>query len=432
MKNDPIAQSVAKKIIDRSNVGIKKYGTTLEENNVDDFLVHAQEEAMDFANYLEKLIHDKNKMRSVQPCERLHETSKTMERQQDGGIQGQKTLQTKENYMQKLKCQYNSLKYHYNLLKHKLPILGKPNFGLVKEEHSEKDDIMGVSNRFDWKVLREDGNWLPEAIAMEDEVQKGRYVETMGCTGYAAMNIIEMLAYNKYGEVWNLSDRYINKMSGTTRSGNSLRRVLDKIREVGVVNEADWAWDKDKFTWNDYYAPVACGVIKKGKRWLEQYGFGFVTVWCTRKQKVEALKYSPLYVAGYAWYREGKVYKSYGNPNHCFTVLNIDDLDENDAYDSYFPFFKRLAGDYKLYYVKRLYLNKKSGINTEFAKDLIKRGGKYVMRADNHGELYRLTEDKVEKIDVSEFYTKKLTESFLNKEIISMNESDYNRLVLTK
>ena len=47
-------------------MGIKKYGTTLEENNHDDFLVHAQEEAMDLVNYLEKLIQDnKNQMSKV-------------------------------------------------------------------------------------------------------------------------------------------------------------------------------------------------------------------------------------------------------------------------------------------------------------------------------------------------------------------------------
>ena len=57
--DDKIVESVRQKLLDRSNVGIKKYNTTLEVNNKDNYLKHAQEEAMDLANYLEKLIQQK-------------------------------------------------------------------------------------------------------------------------------------------------------------------------------------------------------------------------------------------------------------------------------------------------------------------------------------------------------------------------------------
>jgi len=55
IKTDPIIESVVEKIKSRSAVGIKKYGTTLKDNNTDDFLTHLQEELMDSVNYLEKL-----------------------------------------------------------------------------------------------------------------------------------------------------------------------------------------------------------------------------------------------------------------------------------------------------------------------------------------------------------------------------------------
>lgn len=54
---DPIVEAVVKKFRDRSNVGFKKYGTTLEANNTDDFLNHAIEESMDFILYLTKVKH---------------------------------------------------------------------------------------------------------------------------------------------------------------------------------------------------------------------------------------------------------------------------------------------------------------------------------------------------------------------------------------
>ncbi len=62
MRKDPVVESVVKKFRGRSEVGIKKYGTTLEENNDDDFLIHLQEELMDAVNYVEKLIQEKKRI----------------------------------------------------------------------------------------------------------------------------------------------------------------------------------------------------------------------------------------------------------------------------------------------------------------------------------------------------------------------------------
>ena len=54
---DSIVESVISKFQERSNVGIQKYGTTLDRNDLTylEWINHAQEEAMDFILYLEKL-----------------------------------------------------------------------------------------------------------------------------------------------------------------------------------------------------------------------------------------------------------------------------------------------------------------------------------------------------------------------------------------
>ena len=52
---DKIVENVIAQFSKRSEVGIKKYGTTLEENNNDDFLQHLKEELMDAILYIEKL-----------------------------------------------------------------------------------------------------------------------------------------------------------------------------------------------------------------------------------------------------------------------------------------------------------------------------------------------------------------------------------------
>lgn len=55
---DPIVDKVIKKYHERSQAGIKKYGTMLTRDDLSttDWLKHAQEEAMDFSLYLEKLM----------------------------------------------------------------------------------------------------------------------------------------------------------------------------------------------------------------------------------------------------------------------------------------------------------------------------------------------------------------------------------------
>ena len=54
---DSVVQSVINKFKQRSEVGIKKYGTTLDREDLTDkeWINHAQEEAMDLILYLEKL-----------------------------------------------------------------------------------------------------------------------------------------------------------------------------------------------------------------------------------------------------------------------------------------------------------------------------------------------------------------------------------------
>lgn len=56
-----IGQAVVNKIQSRAEVGYNKYGTTMDREDLTEleWLIHAQEEAMDLAVYLEKLIQIK-------------------------------------------------------------------------------------------------------------------------------------------------------------------------------------------------------------------------------------------------------------------------------------------------------------------------------------------------------------------------------------
>ncbi len=56
---DPVIEILKQKFDERSQAGINKYGTTLADNNHDDFLMHLLEEQMDSCAYLMKLILDR-------------------------------------------------------------------------------------------------------------------------------------------------------------------------------------------------------------------------------------------------------------------------------------------------------------------------------------------------------------------------------------
>lgn len=58
--SDRIVDNVVLKILDRSEKGVIKYGTTLERTDIDllGWIVHAQEEVMDMLLYLERIKHE--------------------------------------------------------------------------------------------------------------------------------------------------------------------------------------------------------------------------------------------------------------------------------------------------------------------------------------------------------------------------------------
>lgn len=58
---DKIVEQLIDKYRQRSELGIKKYGTTLEDNNTDNFLIHLQQELMDASLYIEKLLNETDK-----------------------------------------------------------------------------------------------------------------------------------------------------------------------------------------------------------------------------------------------------------------------------------------------------------------------------------------------------------------------------------
>ena len=63
IKTDPVVEAVREDLLRRSQLGIAKYGTTLDRTDVDlkGFLIHLYEEILDSANYLKRSIKELEK-----------------------------------------------------------------------------------------------------------------------------------------------------------------------------------------------------------------------------------------------------------------------------------------------------------------------------------------------------------------------------------
>ena len=71
--DDPIVYRVALKMRKRSEEGMRKYGVTMMRQDVTtlEWINHAQEEAMDFIIYLERLKHDYEEMLKMSQGKRV-------------------------------------------------------------------------------------------------------------------------------------------------------------------------------------------------------------------------------------------------------------------------------------------------------------------------------------------------------------------------
>lgn len=173
----------------------------------------------------------------------------------------------------------------------------------------------------------------------------------------------------------NLSDRDLAARAGTTEDGNSFARVLETLRTVGPIPEADHPFAPDLKTWEEYMVP---GPQLQAKRdaWLEvfpahggvQYELMF---WAGepigRAQKLalvrQALASGPVLAScpvcpGWSRYKakEGKAIEDCGLETGGHATICVDFPAQDDTrrhFDHYEPFVKTLAPDYWLNHAYR-------------------------------------------------------------------------------
>ena len=240
-------------------------------------------------------------------------------------------------------------------------IITKGGSGFVEPIIKEEDYIFG-SGQLIGEVLRSDGQW-DDFLPLE-EIQNLLNFETSNCTGFGSTNQIELFLKRKFGGDYNFSDRALGIEAGTYPPGNSPVKVYETIRKTGLAddkllpfggNNVDEYFDKSKIT------PE---VKKSQQSFLTEYEFKHD--WVASGEKAdsevmkEALKYSPLGVAIFAFAFDGEYYVRAGRDGDWIVITGYEDGKYWKGYTSYNPVVKKFAWDFGFFWVKRIYIRQKT------------------------------------------------------------------------
>jgi len=210
------------------------------------------------------------------------------------------------------------------------------------------------------------GDWRPYYPTVEK--QYGIGFDTLSCTTFSAMNVIEMqlnwmiknnkipaenlkgltdLGFIDENGMFNCSDRFTAIMSGTTEVGNYFQAVWDSIRKDGILPEKDFPFGGTN--WSEYHDKNNITEAMKAKAKLVlkylSFAYEFVTFdqdpnFSPEQQELckKALKHTPLHIS---------------IPVPSTHAISLGYIDENSVYtfDQYPPFAFTAQIQYPVHYV---------------------------------------------------------------------------------
>lgn len=214
-----------------------------------------------------------------------------------------------------------------------------------------------------------------------DEYQSSLIFDTMACVTFSGNNVAEMIftmlieqgKISKENIEWlkkngyfdangkiNFSDRFSAKVDGTTKTGNSMDNYWLSVRNVGLIPESMWSWDRSsKFDWDQYYSEptkecyAMAEEFKKRFECLYEVVLYFSNTPNPNQREIleKYLKQSPLHIAtitASGWSRkDGKPVKNnVCGWNHATAVFNIKEDGTYEDFDHYDPCKKLLSSDY--------------------------------------------------------------------------------------
>jgi len=217
--------------------------------------------------------------------------------------------------------------------------------GLILEPYKPRDYIFGGVTGITGEVLQENGDWT--SYLPLKEYQSG-LTETMGCVSFSCNNVLETIYKKKFKEETNYSDRFLAKLSGTTKNGNTFTQVADTVRKQGLVLEDKWSWNRETFNWDEFYLSIPTELLQEANEWRIQYEVKYEWVIPTIDNLKEALRYSPLQIGVYAWgEKKDDIYlRTDKQQNHAVVLFGYEDENYWKIYDTYDEVIKYLAWDF--------------------------------------------------------------------------------------
>lgn len=289
-----------------------------------------------------------------------------------------------------------------------------PMDGLIPEKPPKKVRMFGgvidpKRNRI-IEILKERGGWKPFLSIFTDEQQRQKGLETMRCTIQgeiakisALFNLcIEYKLFDESNIQWlkdtgyivdgkvNFSERYIAKLSFTSKNGNIDSRVLATIHHNGLVPESMCKWEDWMDTWNEYYTDISKELIYNvGYEFKKRFPFFYKLVYVPEfKDALETTSPIGTYVDGYYKIVNGVVQYSDRMSNHKISLFDITDF--NDIQDSYNPFVKKFVKNYPFYAGQNPYTGDKYsyGYKITFLENIIKKKMITTIKQKNQPDIY--------------------------------------------
>lgn len=300
-------------------------------------------------------------------------------------------------------------------------------YGLIYNEPRIQDYILGSGSPVKKEVLQADGDWTNYLPSMEK--QNGVYMDSMACVTFSALNCIESIMLRKFNECHNFSDRFIAKLSGTTKNGNSFVNVADTIRKIGLIEEEGWVYPNQRrtppFTWDDYYSDIPASLMEEAKKFLSQYEISYE--WVAVGDFEEALKYGPIQVAVKAWYDKDKdgIYES---PSDAKINHGTELVKKDTVFDSYEPGIKKLTPDYSYGVYGLQYTINKVTMLDSFLSLFKKKNDTKLVRNSVTGEVAWFYNDSLRIPKSEERSVEMIKQYLIRKEGVSISPEDWNNL----
>src|SRR3990167_4181490 len=209
------------------------------------------------------------------------------------------------------------------------------NYGIILGDHRDTYKSGRLGAVLPFETRKENGDW--ESDLPPEERQSNDGGDSMSCVTFAELNGIETQEFSflkalNVPNATEYSDRWIAKMSGTTREGNYLWKVAETIRKYGLVKEESYPKPPTPWTWDEYHKFIPADLQAKleveGQEWLKKWDVKYESVDFNKKSLMKHLKMAPLTVV---------------IPGHA--ILNFRTTAQVIYYfDQYDPFKKTVSG----------------------------------------------------------------------------------------